>query len=106
VDLMLKFHHSAPLVTVTNDNAPDGHSNATRVILESVAQKEGVLSSKLPLDGLECPAADATDVNPFLCKPETASDADPVKTFHIKPRSLLCAVTPPLLQPLEETCNV
>jgi len=48
------------------------------------------------LDGLECPTVDASDVDHFVCTSETVSKSDPVKTFHTKPRSMVCAIKAPL----------
>jgi len=96
VDLMLKLHYRIPLMLVTNDDVPNGHANGTRVVLESVVLKEGISPSKVSLDGLECPAVDASEVDHFACTSETISKSDPVKTFHIKPRLMVCAVKAPL----------
>jgi len=96
VDLMLKLHYRIPLMLVTNNDVPNGHANGTRVVLESVVLKEGVSPSKVSLDGLECPTVDTSDVDHFVCTSETVSKSDPVKMFHIKPRSMKCAIKAPL----------
>jgi len=96
VDLMLKLHWRIPLKLVTNDDVPNGQTDGTRVVLESVVLKEGVSPSKVSLDGLECPTVDSSDVDHFVCTSETVSEIDPVKTFHIKPRSMVCAIKAPL----------
>jgi len=96
VNLMLKLCCRIPLMAVTNDDVPDGHANGTRVVLESVVLEDVISTSKVLLNGLECPTADASDVDYFVCTLETVSNSDPVKKKSHKAQiNGVCCQSPP-----------
>jgi hypothetical protein len=49
VDPLLKLYYHVPLLLVSNDDVPNGHANGTRVLLEWVVLKKGVLPQQLSL---------------------------------------------------------
>ena len=92
VDPMLKLYYQAPLMLVSNDDVPNGHANGTRVLLEAVVLNENKTTETVCLDGLNCPAVEASWVDHFVCSLEE----HPGKIFHIKPRDLLCSAKAPI----------
>ncbi|CAB9528287.1 DNA helicase [Seminavis robusta] len=92
IDPMLKLYYHIPLMLVSNDDVPNGHANGTRVLLEAVVTKPNVTASTIIIDGYECPALDASNVDYLVC----SSEEDPQKIFKIHPKTLQCSIQAPI----------
>ena len=101
VDPLLKLCQHSPLMLVSNDDVPNGHANGTRVILESVVLNQGVLPHAIKVDGMDCPAVEASDVSHLIC----SLDGNPMKLFHIEPKELNCRVRAPIPAGIAGHCN-
>jgi hypothetical protein len=85
---MLKLYNNIPLMPVSNNGVANGHANGTRVLLKGVILKDGITTDSILIDGKECQAVDACDVNHFLC----ASEWNPSKLFKIEAKKLTSSV--------------
>jgi len=83
---------------MTNNDMPNGQTNGSRARLEHLVLKGDKTTSNVSLDALECPMVDASDVGHFVCRYEDDNN----KMFHMKPRSVTCAINAPFLTPSEE----
>ena len=92
VDPLLKVCRHSPFMLVTNDDVPNGHANGTRVLLESVVLNHGISPHVMKIDGMECPAVEASDVSHLVCTLE----GDPTKVFHLEAKEVTCRVKTPV----------
>ena len=92
VDPLLKLYYHAHLMLVTNDDVPNGHANGTGVLLEAVVVEDYFAPHHLIIDGLKCPAVEASQVDHLLC----SSESDGTKLFNIHPKSLHATVKVPV----------
>jgi hypothetical protein len=79
---------------VSNNGIANGHANGTRVLLKRVILKDGITTDSILIDGKECQAVDACDVDHLLC----ASQENPSKLFKIEAKKLTCSVKAPIPQ--------